>query len=149
MKIGHRINFMKTTFLIIFGVLISQFNLNAQYKNAWMSVGSLNNWYSEIGSEMEEQGFVKTQQDGMQWPAIYSHQDMQAARGMWIGAKNFTDEKGDTYPYKVVTVGPRNPAFFAFYPVKFETIAKFNPTAVSVDGNLSFAKNVVIDDLDP
>lgn len=144
-----RINFLKIVSLIVVGIIFTLSNSNAQYKNAWMSVGSLNNWYSEIGSEMEEQGFVKTQQDGMQYPAIYSYQDMQAARGMWIGAKNFTDEKGDTYPFKVITVGPRNPAFFAFYPVEFETIGKFQPTAVSVDGNLSFAKNVVIDDVNP
>lgn len=120
----------------------------AQYKNVWMSVGSLHNWYSEIGSEIEH-GFVARQQYGMQWPAIYRFQDMQAARGFWIGAKNFTDENGDTYPYKVVTVGPRNPAFFAAYPVKMELIGKFEPTIVSVDGNLSYQKDVVIDRYDP
>src|SRR3989339_1304630 len=105
---------------------------NGQFKNVWMSAGSLHNWYSEIGSELEEAGFIKTQQFGMQWPAIYSYQDMQAARGMWIGAKDFTDEKGQNFPYKVVTVGPRNPQFYSFFPVKMELISKVSPTNVYV-----------------
>lgn len=113
-----------------------------------MSAGSLHNWYSEIGSELEH-GFVARQQYGMQWPAIYRFQDMQAARGFWIGAKNFTDETGTNFPYKVVTVGPRNPSFFAAYPIKMEMIGKFEPTVVSVDGNLSYQKDVIIDRYDP
>lgn len=121
---------------------------NGQFKNVWMSAGSLHNWYSEIGSELEESGFIKTQQFGMQWPAIYAHQDMQAARGMWIGAKDFTDEKGQNFPYKVVTVGPRNPQFYSFYPLKMELISKVNPTNVYVDGNLSYQKNVEVDKID-
>ncbi|MCJ7555160.1 MAG: hypothetical protein MUO34_14910, partial [Ignavibacteriaceae bacterium] len=121
---------------------------SAQYKNVWMSVGSLHNWYSEIGSEIEE-AFVLRQQYGMQWPAIYRYQDMQAARGFWIGAKNFADSSGKVYTYKVVTVGPRPPAFYAVYPQKMEMIAKFPPTVVSVDGNLTFEKNLEIDRIDP
>ena len=93
-------------------VLFYQSNLNAQFDNVWINAGSLHNWYSEIGSELEE-GFVLRQQYGMQWPAIYRAQDMQAARGWWIGARNFTDENGVNFPYKVITVGPRNPQFFA------------------------------------
>ena len=81
--------------------------------------------------------------------AIHPYQDMQAAKGFWLGAANFTDENGNFYPYKVVTCGPRNPAFFAFYPQKFEMVGKFRPPAVSVDGNLSYRKNVDIDRIDP
>ena len=112
-----------------------------------MSAGSLHNWYSAIGSEIEE-GWVLEQQYGMQWPAIHPHQDMQAARGMWIGAKNFVDETGASYPYKVVTAGPRSPQFYAVYPTKFDMISKFEPTLVSVDGIPSFQKDVPIDDID-
>lgn len=80
--------------------------------------------------------------------AIYRSQDMQAARGWWIGAKNFTDETGTTFPYKVVTVGPRNPQFFAAYPIKMEIISKFEPTFVTVDGIPSYSKDVTIDEID-
>ncbi len=125
-----------------------QFVTYGQFKNVWMSAGSLHNWYSQIGSELEEAGFIKSQQFGMQWPAIYSYQDIQAARGMWIGAKDFRDETGQNFPYKVVTVGPRPPAFYPFYPVKMELTAKFALSNVYVNGALSFQKNVEIDKVD-
>ena len=134
--------------LVIILFLGTQLVTYGQFKNVWMSAGSLHNWYSEIGSELEEAGFLKTQQFGMQWPAIYNYQDAQAARGMWIGAKDFTDEKGEFYPYKVVTAGPRAPQFYALYPMKMELKAKFAPTNVSVNGNLSYQKNVEIDKID-
>ena len=120
---------------------------NAQFDNVWMNSGSLHNWYSSIGCEIEE-GFVLRQQYGMQWPAIYRAQDMQAAKGWWIGAKNFTDENGTSFPYKVVTVGPRNPQFFAAYPIEMKIISKFEPTVVSVDGTPSYSKDVTIDEID-
>ena len=137
----------KTVFILLILSFVPVIKINAQFKNVWMSVGSLHNWYSEIGSEMEE-GYVARQQYGMQWPANYRYQDMQAARGWWIGCKNFTDEKGATYDYKVVTVGPRNPAFYAAYPMQMEMVAKFEPTTVTVDGVVSEGKSVSIDRYD-
>jgi hypothetical protein len=134
-------------FIVFILCVIPILNLNAQYKNVWMSAGALNNWYSEIGSELEV-GFVNQQQYGMQWPANIRNQDSQAARGWWIGCKNFTDEKGTFYDYKVVTVGPRNPAFFAAYPIQMEMVGKFEPTIVTVDGVPSFGKDVSIDTYD-
>jgi hypothetical protein len=125
-----------------------QFITYGQFKNVYMSVGSLHNWYSEIGSELEEAGFIKSQQFGMQWPAIYSYQDMQAARGMWIGAKDFTDENGQNFPYKVVTVGPRAPQFYAAFPMKMQMVSKFAAPVVTVNGVQSYQKNVDIDKVD-
>lgn len=148
MKIIDKKFFKNKINLILVVLSIIPFgNLSAQYKNVWMSAGALQNWYSEIGSELEE-GFVLRQQYGMQWPANYRSQDMQAARGWWVGCKNFTDETGTHYDYKVVTVGPRNPAFFAAYPVQMEMINKFEPTIVTVDGVTSAGKDVVIDRYD-
>lgn len=132
----------------LFVLFVLPNNGNAQYKNKWMSVGSMNNWYCEIGSELEEGGFVKTQQEGFSWPSIYPYQDMQCARGFWIGAKDFTDETGATFPYKVVTAGPRQPAIWGFYPQEFKTIGKFPLSEVYVDGNLSYQKDVTIDEYD-
>lgn len=125
-------------------VLLSSTEVKAQFTNVWMSAGSLHSWYSEIGSELEE-AFVRQQQYGMQWPAIYKSQDMQAARGFWIGAKDFNDENGNQFPYKVVTIGPRNPMFYAAYPVKMELVSKFDAPIVTVDGNLTYEKSVTID----
>ena len=121
----------------------------AQFKNVYMAVGSIHNWYSEIGCELESAGFVASQQDGLQWPAIYRYQDMQAMKGMWIGSKNFTDESGTLWPTKVVTVGPRPPAFYAAFPMEFKRYAKFKPTEVFVDGNFSYGKDVKVDEIDP
>ncbi len=120
----------------------------SQYNIKWMSIGSIQSWFSEIGSEIEE-GRIKEQQDGMQWPAIYQYQDCEAARAFWIGSKNFTDENSVTYPYKVVHVGPRVTGAGEFFPQKFEMTSKFDPPIVSVDGVTSYNNPTDNDNVDP
>ena len=116
----------------------------------WMSVGSLHNWFSEMGCEAEvARSSSSRQQDGLQWPAIYPYQDSQAYKGLWLGAKDFTDERGDFYEYKVVTMGPRSKGLGEFFPQRFEMISKFDPPKVFVDGVLSFEKNVENEVVDP
>lgn len=136
-------NILITTLIVFFSINLAE----AQFRNAWMSAGSLHNWYSEIGSELEEMGFVKQQQSGMQWPAIYANQDMQAMRGFWLGAKDFTDEKGDLYPHKVVAIGPRPPAFYPAYPLEWKMYSKFELPVVSVDGVPTYQKDVTVDEV--
>ncbi len=139
----------KQVFLISFCLLLAALSdAFAQFEVKWMSVGSLHSWYSSIGCEIEE-GRVKVQQDGLQWPAIHPYQDMEAAKAFWIGAANFTDEKGATYPHKVVHVGPRVTGAREFFPVSFEMVSKFEPPEVSVDGALSFEKPVDNNRVDP
>ncbi len=120
----------------------------AQYDIRWMAVGSLHNWYSSIGSEIEH-GFMKVQQYGMQWPAIYQYQDMQAAKALWIGCRNFTDQNGLFFPYKVVHVGPRVSGGGEFFPIKMEMVSRFEPPVVFVDGALSYEKPVDNNRVDP
>ncbi|MFA3781811.1 hypothetical protein ABRY23_01950 [Melioribacteraceae bacterium 4301-Me] len=120
----------------------------AQYNIKWMTAGSLQSWFSEIGCEIEE-GRIKEQQDGMQWPAIYQRQDAEAARGFWIGATNFTDADGVNYPYKVVHVGPRVPGTNEFFPQEFKMISKFDPPVVTVDGIVSYNNPTDNDEVDP
>jgi hypothetical protein len=136
-------NFVLTIILVLF---IAEYS-DAQWRNVWMSAGSLHSWYSEIGSELEEAGFIKTQQFGMQYPAIYPYQDMQAARGMWLGSREFTDEKGNYFPHKVVAIGPRAPALWSVYPQEFKVISKFEPTFTTVDGLPSYDKDVELDEI--
>ncbi len=128
-------------------ILLFSSALLAQFAVKWMSVGSLHNWYSEIGSEIEH-GNLKVQQCGMQWEAIYRYQDMQAAKALWIGSKNFTDEKGVFYPYKVVHVGPRVTGANEFFPIKFEMYSRFDPPKVMVDLVTSYEKRVENDGID-
>ena len=114
----------------------------------WMSVGSLQNWFSNIGCEIEVgRTSSADQQDGLQWPAIYEFQDCQAAKGLWIGTTNFTDASG-FYPYKVVHAGPRVAGLGEFFPVQFDMISKFDPPKVFVDGVPSFQKQVQIQSID-
>jgi hypothetical protein len=139
-------HFLPLFFLSLF-ILFSNKGYS-QYNIKWMTAGSIQSWFSEIGSEIEE-GRVKEQQDGMQWPAIYQYQDCEAARAFWIGAKNFTDENGINYPYKVVHVGPRVTGAGEFFPQKFEMTSKFDPPVVSVDGITSYNNPTDNDNVDP
>jgi hypothetical protein len=142
--------FIKLHFLIFMIVLFSTSTIFSQYQIKWMSVGSLHNWYSEIGSEIEE-GFVKEQQYGLQWPAIYAYQDIQAAKAFWIGATNFLNlaESQDVYAHKVVHVGPRVTGSNEFFPMGFKMISKFDPPKVYVDGEETYDKSVNNDEVDP
>ncbi len=111
--------------------------VQAQFEKKWLSAGSLHNWYSAAGNEVESGGFVGSQQDGMRWPGIYDYTDLQAAKGFWIGARNVTGPEGTTFPVRVVHVGPRGSGAGEFFPVKFEMVSRFEPPAVFVDGDLT------------
>ena len=122
----------------------------AQFDNKWLSAGSFHNWYSEIGSECEECGFVRAMQDGWRWPGIYHFTDMQVAKALWIGATDVTGPEGSTFPVRVVHVGPRVSGGGEFFPVEFETVSKYPLPIVTVDGNQSFSSaEIVVDRVDP
>lgn len=108
----------------------------------WISIGMLHDWYSSAGAEIEvgRRGLVTDQQDGLQWPALFQYQDMQAAKGLWIGASNYADPLagGKTYEKKVVHAGPRVlDETSEFMPQKFEMVGKFDHPTVVVDGVLA------------
>jgi hypothetical protein len=147
MKIAVRIN-QKVLFYLLIIIGFTARHTDAQ-EYRWLSAGSLHNFYSEIGCEREELRPGSSQQDGLQWPAIYRYRDSQCAKGLWIGAKNFTNEQGKKYGYKVVHVGPRTDGLGEFFPVSLEMYNKFEPPQVFVDDNLSFDKDVIYDDIDP
>jgi hypothetical protein len=123
---------------------------HAQFQNKWLSAGSFHNWYSEIGSECEECGFVREQQSGWRWPGIFQYTDMQAAKALWIGATDVTGPMGAEFPVRVVHVGPRVTGGGEFFPVRFETVSRFPVPIVTVDGNQSFSSaEMVVDRVDP
>lgn len=137
---------MKSLKTIIITIVLLASVAPAQ-NSKWMSVGSLHNWYSEYGCEIEE-GRVKEQQDGLRWPAIYQYQDAQAAKGFWIGTTNYVEPAGN-FAQKVVHVGPRVQGIGEFFPVRFKMISKYEPTQVFVNGNLSYGTSVENDSVDP
>jgi hypothetical protein len=105
----------------------------AQFQNKWLAAGTFHNWYSEIGSEREH-GNQPVQQFGWRWPGLFALTDMQAARALWIGARNVTDHHGTHWPVRVVHVGPRVTGGGEFFPVRFELITRRDPTVgVRVD----------------
>jgi len=106
----------------------------------WIKIGSLHNFYQAIGCEPEED-IGSEQQYGMRWNAFYDHQDMQAAKGMWIAVKDYADPiAGTTFPYKIAHAGPRpRPEISTteFMPQEFGLLGKFAAPTVLVDGQLA------------
>jgi hypothetical protein len=137
-------------FLLAVLVLVSVPTADAQFQRKWLAGGSFHNWYAEVGSEVESSGFIRTQQDGWRWPGIYQFTDMQAWKGLWIGAENVTDAQGTQWPVRVVHAGPRVSGLGEFFPVRFELIARRPVTLVTVDGEDSFPDaEMVVDRVDP
>lgn len=121
---------------------------SAQFETRWMAVGSLHHWFASSGHEIEE-GRTLEQQDGLQWPAYFKYQDMDAASGLWLGVTNWTDATGTVYPVKVVHVGPRDAGTNEFFPMLFKTTSRFAPPVVTVDGAVSTDKPLTNDNVDP
>jgi hypothetical protein len=118
-------------------------------ETAWLSGGSLQNWYSNRGVEIEH-GFQNVSQYGMRWPAIYPYQDMQVSKGLWIGARNFVDENENYSPHKVVHTGPRVSGENVFYPIEFKLIGRFEQPEVYVNGMPAGPVDISeLDEVDP
>ena len=122
----------------------------AQGATKWVAIGSMHNWYSEVGCEIEHGNFP-SQQYGLRWPAQYDYQDHQAAKGFWIGTKNWSDDRGVSWPMKVVHVGPRVDGLSGgeFFPLDFRLIPKYARPLVLADGLLSFSTVEEAEDADP
>jgi ligand-binding sensor domain-containing protein len=100
-----------------------------------MGVGSLHNWFSSSGSEIEVgRSPSADQQDGWQWPAQYPRQDMQDSKGLWIGTTNYVDARGRYFPRKVVHVGPRAKGTGEFIPVAMTSYSRTPKPLVTVGG---------------
>ncbi len=144
----HLNGLMRILGLSLIGLLALTTATQAQEQFKWLNAGSLHNWYSSIGFEREH-GFITRQQFGLQWPGIYRFQDSQAAKGLWLGARNFTDERNNNFPFKVVHTGPRATGLNAFFPVEFKLISRFEWPVSIVDGIDTFEKPIEVDQVDP
>ena len=133
--------------VLAFGLLAP--SAQAQFETRWVSAGSLHNWYSSAGSECEE-CLVREQQYGFRWPGIYLRTDMQAWRGMWIGAENVTGSGGTAFPVRVVHAGPRVSGVGEMFPTLFELVTRDDLPVVTVDGAQSIpAAEMIADRVDP
>ncbi|MFA6981268.1 MAG: hypothetical protein WC209_18220 [Ignavibacteriaceae bacterium] len=145
MNIKRVQNVLGKTFILM--LLIGSFTFSQELK--YMSVGSLHNWYSDLGCEIEVAGPAKTQQDGMQWPAIYQYMDIQAWKGMWIGAKNFGDPKIGFVTEKVIHIGPRVFGKGEVFPISFYMKSKYEEPLLQVKGAVTEGKPFTVDEVDP
>ena len=156
-KFGIRLFPLLATFILVFLQLEISGQSSIGKTEKWLNVGSFHNWYSSIGGEREEDHpacprFMQLW--GWQWPAFYTRQDMQAAKGLWIGTRNYFDPAVNlTFDYKVVHCGPRpqTGGLSEFFPIEFKHYAKFKPTEVRVDGDITYypGQEVNIDIIDP
>jgi len=147
----------KILFIMIILSIAAVSNGATRYK--WITIGSLQNFFYDTGSEYEVVT-VYQQQWGYTWDSFYRDQDMQAAKGMWIGAKNFYDPVMQReYPYKIVHNGQRavtDIELREYIPQEISLVARYNHPEVYVDDNEgsdmmngSDGKNDDIDEIDP
>ena len=117
----------------------------AQFENKALAVGSLSNVYTETGAQQESW----TSGYGLRWPAVY-RQGVLRAGALWIAAKDVpSPDGGETYPARVVHIGPRVTGAGEYFPLEFLTISKFEPPVVMVDGFESFDAFPDNDRVDP
>ena len=135
--------------LVAVAFLLAAPGARAQFETKWLSAGALHNWYSSAGSECE-QCLVANQQYGFRWPGVYRFTDMQAWRGLWIGARNVQGPGGTQFPIRVVHSGPRVRGTGEFFPTQFELVTREELPIVTVDGEQSIPQAEMIGDrVDP
>jgi len=78
--------------------------LSAQYSIKWLNIGNFHSPYSEGLVNREEEPWGNAP---LMWPAIDYNSGNSRAQAFWMGATNFTDENGTTYPHKIAHIGPR------------------------------------------
>lgn len=125
--------------LLVLSMLVPMLGSAAESK--WIAVGDLHSWFADAGCEIEvgRTGQIPDQQDGLRWPAQFNYQDVEAAKGLWIGTTNFTDpqKENTTFDYKVVHVGPRGPVNYSneIMPETFKMYGRYDHPTVFVDGD--------------
>lgn len=118
----------------------------AQFKIKWLTIGAMQSPYSEAGAVREQEPFDNAP---LQFPAVDHRAGNTRAGALWVGARNFTDEEGRTFSYKLAHVGPRAGGEVQFFPQKSEVISRFEDTDVQVDGAKSFLYFTNVDGVDP
>ncbi|MBX2821094.1 MAG: T9SS type A sorting domain-containing protein [Rhodothermaceae bacterium] len=119
----------------------------------WLDIGEMHGRYSEAGAHNEG----PTANRGLEWPAILRRSGHFRSKAYWIGLKDWTDESGRHWDYRVTRIGLRvdgylsdTPAANLIYtPVETKLIARFEDTEVVVDGSPSFDKIAIVNEVDP
>lgn len=122
------------SFLFVAAVIAALPTENAHAQGGqmkWLDVGDHAHAYSNTGS-------IGLGGPGNVWPYIKGttgfvtgyHDGFE----LWIGAKNWTDEEGKKWPYKIAYTSERNSNIgLSVFPQKFQAISKYPPRDVVVD----------------
>ena len=127
-------------------LLLTAGDAQAQFRGFWLDIGEYHNVYSEGGATPEAAPGIP---EGMNFPAILRESGHGWARALWVGVKDWTNERGERLPYYVGRIGPRTPGIEVTSPVNTRIIARSEDTQVFVDGALAFDKLAVVDEVDP
>jgi hypothetical protein len=145
--------------ILCFGFLLEiifSVSASAQGDVRWLRVSKLHSFYQDYGSEMETD--ANTYMAALSWPADYGLNPYTLrAKGLWIGCQNFKDPVTKvTYPYKVVTIGPRgasNDTYFSgkMFIQKLQLIGRYDHPLVYVDQQSASINGTydALDALDP
>ena len=146
MKIKNYRKHYFSAFAVFVLVLSTGLNeLSAQYSIKWLNVGSFHSSYSEGLVNREEEPWGNAP---LMWPSMDYHAGNSRAQAFWMGATNFTDENGTTFPHKIAHIGPRSGGDVQFFAVEQSITSKFDPE-ITVDGAKSFEKYVFVNTMDP
>lgn len=119
----------------------------------WLDIGSLHNWYVESGTTEYFRPAAyggSLPYIGLQWPALWPHNDNQNHEALYMGATNFTDERGETWDQKVVTHRVFQPfGAGGIFPMEHALYTRYPQTNVTVDGAQSFSHVNPVDFVDP
>jgi hypothetical protein len=85
----------------------------------------------------------------MNYPAILRESAHRWANAFWIGTKNWTNESGESFPYYVARIGPRDPGMEFITPIDTRIISRTEDTRVFIDGVHVFDNPAEVDEVDP
>lgn len=130
-------NLMKLMMLTISLVVLLSIKNNFAQQIKWLRVTDLQTPVNEIGAEYENE-FPDNNTNYFSWPGQYGiEQNTMRMKAIWIGCKNFTDQRegGKLKSVKVIGSGPRNAAEREnmIFEQELKLIGKDNHPTVYVD----------------
>ena len=115
----------------------------AQWVPKWLNVGDFQMDYLSSGARTE------CDECGWYYPGIEPRSSYMRWIGLWVSARNVTDETGRNWPIRVSHSGLRVTGVGEVFDVKHILTSKYEQPTVEVDGAATFAEPVVVDEVDP
>ena len=121
----------------------------AQADLVWLDIGNFHYRYSSTWTEPAQVSPPIRSQVRF-WPGIYYREGGTHVRTrMYIGARDWTDDTGRVWPFKVSRTGPRVFELGEHLGGTIELVGRFPKPEVFVDGFQSFVRPTVLSRVDP